>query len=239
MARTVIGDATSAGGLNIHGSIQVAGVEVVDATGVIKADIKDNLAQGSIYIGDASGITSELSIKANAKILVGNGTTAVAQSVTGDITMTNGGVVTIQDSIVKVATLTINSAAIKGLAATPAEVVASPGAGRGIILEEATIKLIPNAGDAFVENVGGSNLAFKLGDATGVQVSEDIEMTGFVTQATNYVTNTIAKKDVIGAQTAYENRSLVIHNIGAGEITGDAAGTGEFRVTVRYRIIQL
>lgn len=79
-----------------------AGAEIIavdsSGTATIKADIKDTLAQGSIYIGNASGVTSELSAKADTKILVGNGTTAAMQSLSGDATMTNAGVVTVTGS---------------------------------------------------------------------------------------------------------------------------------------------
>lgn len=51
------------------------------------------LAQGSIMIGDSDGEAAALSVKGDAKILVGNGTTATSVSVSGDITMTNAGVV--------------------------------------------------------------------------------------------------------------------------------------------------
>ena len=59
-------------------SVLNAGVltEVIAQDGTIKGDIKEALAQGSIYIGNSSGVTSELSVKTSNGILVGNGTTA-------------------------------------------------------------------------------------------------------------------------------------------------------------------
>ena len=53
------------------------------------------LAQGSILVGNASGVGAALDASASTKILIGNGTTAAAFALSGDVTMTNGGVVTI------------------------------------------------------------------------------------------------------------------------------------------------
>ena len=69
--------------------------EVIAQDGTIKGDIKEALAQGSIYIGNSSGITSELSVKTDGGILVGNGTTAEVKTLSGDATMTNAGAVTV------------------------------------------------------------------------------------------------------------------------------------------------
>lgn len=69
----------------------------VSSAGVpsIKADIKEALAQGSIYVGDASGVTSELDASGDTKMLVGNGTTITSVAMSGEVTMTNAGVATV------------------------------------------------------------------------------------------------------------------------------------------------
>lgn len=69
--------------------------EVIAQDGTIKGDIKEALAQGSIYIGNSSGVTSELSVKTDGGVLVGNGTTAEVKTLSGDITMNNAGFVTV------------------------------------------------------------------------------------------------------------------------------------------------
>lgn len=84
--------------------------EVIAQDGTIKGDIKEALAQGSIYIGNSSGITSELSVKTDGGILIGNGTTAAVKTLSGDVTMTNTGAVTIGAK--KVTTAKINDAAV-------------------------------------------------------------------------------------------------------------------------------
>ncbi len=84
--------------------------EVIAQDGTIKGDIKEALAQGSIYIGNSSGITSELSVKTSGGILIGNGTTAAVKTLSGDVTMTNAGLTSIGAK--KVTTAKINDAAV-------------------------------------------------------------------------------------------------------------------------------
>ena len=84
--------------------------EVIAQDGTIKGEIKEALAQGSIYIGNSSGITSELSVKTDGGILIGNGTTAAVKTLSGDVTMTNAGAVTIEAK--KVTTAKIDNAAV-------------------------------------------------------------------------------------------------------------------------------
>lgn len=63
------------------------------------------LAQGSIMVGDANGKGSALSVKDDAKILVGNGTTATSVAVSGDATIDNAGALTIAAGAVEAAML--------------------------------------------------------------------------------------------------------------------------------------
>lgn len=97
--------------------------EVIAQDGTIKGDIKEALAQGSIYIGNSSGITSELSVKTDGGILIGNGTTAAVKTLSGDVTMANTGAVTIGDK--KVTTAKINDAAVTATQLGEAAVTAS------------------------------------------------------------------------------------------------------------------
>lgn len=97
--------------------------EVIAQDGTIKGEIKEALAEGSIYIGNSSGITSELSVKTDGGILIGNGTTAAVKTLSGDVTMTNAGAVTIGAK--KVTTAKINDAAVTSTQLGEAAVTAS------------------------------------------------------------------------------------------------------------------
>jgi len=97
--------------------------EVIAQDGTIKGEIKEALAQGSIYIGNSSGITSELSVKTDGGILIGNGTTAAVKTLSGDVTMTNAGVTSIGAK--KVVTASINDGAVTSTQLGEAAVTAS------------------------------------------------------------------------------------------------------------------
>ena len=53
------------------------------------------LAQGSVFLGNASNEATTLDAKADGQILIGNGTTLTSQAVSGDVTIDNAGVTTI------------------------------------------------------------------------------------------------------------------------------------------------
>mgnify|MGYP001255007540 CR=1 FL=1 len=97
--------------------------EVIAQDGTIKGEIKEALAQGSIYIGNSSGITSELSVKTDGGILIGNGTTAAVNTLSGDVTMTNAGLTSIGAK--KVTTAKINDGAVTSTQLGAAAVTAS------------------------------------------------------------------------------------------------------------------
>ena len=84
--------------------------EVIAQDGTIKGEIKEALAEGSIYIGNSSGITSELSVKTEGGILIGNGTTAEVKTLSGDVTLTKDGVTSIGAK--KVVTAKIDDGAV-------------------------------------------------------------------------------------------------------------------------------
>lgn len=84
--------------------------EVIAQDGTIKGEIKEALAEGSIYIGNSSGITSELSVKTDGGILIGNGTTAAVKTLSGDVTLTKDGVTSIGAK--KVVTAKIDDGAV-------------------------------------------------------------------------------------------------------------------------------
>ncbi len=97
--------------------------EVIAQDGTIKGEIKEALAEGSIYIGNSSGITSELSVKTDGGILIGNGTTAAVKTLSGDVTMTNAGLTSIGAK--KVTTAKINDGAVTATQLGAAAVTAS------------------------------------------------------------------------------------------------------------------
>lgn len=80
------------------------------------------LAQGSVLIGNASGVATALDGKGDAKVLVGNGTTMTSVALSQDLTITNAGVVTIA-KINNLATAAEVNQVCDGNTATAAEII--------------------------------------------------------------------------------------------------------------------
>lgn len=133
--------------------------------------------------------------------------------------------------VLQTATVTIPAADLNTLNATAYELVAAPGA--GLLLEFVAAVLLLDYGTvAFTETT--DNAAVKYDSKTGVQVSQDIECTGFIDQTADTMTTAQAKINVIAAKTACENKSLVLHNTGNGEWGG--SGDSVLRCKVMYRV---
>ena len=127
----------------------------------------------------------------------------------------------------------IANVALKSLRATPKTLV--PASGNGKVLEFISAVLALAAGsNALTEST--ATLELKYQNAAGVQVSQTIEMTGFIDQTAHQVTYALPKLDPITARTGCENQPLVLHNLGAGEFGGNAANGDALRVKVAYRV---
>lgn len=131
--------------------------------------------------------------------------------------------------------VSIGAVAIKALAATPAVLAVAEGAGTMLEFVSMSLRLVSGS-EVLAEDGGGSNLAVKYTGAAGVKVSADIEMTGFITAAANADTRTRAAIDSIVAADASLNAALVLHNIGAGEITGNASDDAVLECYVSYKV---
>jgi len=104
---------------NFKGVIKQNGTTIAE-NGIIKADIQDTLATGSIYIGDNTSTTSEIDIKTTGQILIGSGTTAASKALIGDITL-------IANGTTAVVALDLEAATVTNIADT--EIMIGTGAG--------------------------------------------------------------------------------------------------------------
>jgi hypothetical protein len=128
------------------------------------------------------------------------------------------------------AEVSLSSADILALRATPKTLVSAPGAGKKLAFVGADLYLDATA-TAYVES--SANLGNKYENGSGVQVCETIEATGFIDQTADTATAARPKLDPIVAKTGCENKALVLHNLGAGEYT---TGTGTMRVKVWFYV---
>ncbi|MDD5551113.1 MAG: hypothetical protein PHS34_07635 [Candidatus Omnitrophica bacterium] len=140
--------------------------QVINQDGEIKGDIKEALAQGSIYIGNASGVTSELSVKGDTKVLVGNGTTATSVALSGDATMANTGAVTVGK---------INGVALGTTTAT---------SGNLLIASGTSWETVAMSGDITIDNTGATTIGAAKVHASMLGLLDDTEVTIGTTTAT-------------------------------------------------------
>lgn len=140
--------------------------------------------------------------------------------------------VTLAENYLRVATVTLTAAEVKALATTPIELVAAPGANKYIEFVGATLRLVAGS-EAFTET--DDNLGIKFENASGVQVSDTIECTGFIDQTVDTVTSAVPVKDAIVAESAAVNKALVLDNL-ADNFAGNASDDGALTVITAYRV---
>lgn len=137
------------------------------------------------------------------------------------------------NSVVRTATVTLSSANILALRATPITLVAAQGADTVIRYLGATLRLVYGT-SAYTESA--DNITVKYTNGSGVAVSETIEATNFIDQTANTLTSSKPALNAIVAETGASNQALVLHNTGDGEY---AAGDGTLVVYIDYQVISV
>lgn len=127
--------------------------------------------------------------------------------------------------------VTVSSAEMLTLRATPKQLVPAPGAGKILMLDSAWLQLDFNT-SAYTEST--DNMAIKYTDASGVTVSIEIEATGFVDATVDTSVRALPVLNATVANSAAENQALVLNNIGDGEY---ASGDSPVLVNIYYRVI--
>jgi len=170
----------------------------------------------------------------NGQILIGDaGGSGVANAMSGDVTITNTGVTSLAETTIKYATVNITNAQIKGLRASPKELVAAQGANK--IIEFVSAVLFLDYG-ANVLTESADNMAVRYENTTGALASQAIEATGFIDAAADTLTNALPKIDAIVAAASGLNKALVLHNTGDGEYAGNVGADTVMKVKVAYRV---
>lgn len=124
--------------------------------------------------------------------------------------------------------VTVTSAQLLALNATPQTVLAAQGAGIAIIPRKWAIR--HGTGTAYGGIAGGEDLVLKYTDASGAQAAGAIETTGFLDQTTAQIRVAGMAGAALGTPadiTPVANAALVIHLL-SGEIT-----TGDYPILVK------
>lgn len=124
-------------------------------------------------------------------------------------------------------TITLTSAQILTLNATPVSVLPAPGAGFVNVITG--VYVTKAAGTAYAGIAAGEDLAFKYTDASG-SVAATVEMTGFADSV-----NATSAWGSLPATSAFPvaNAAIVAHML-TGEIT---TGTSDFKIRLYYKTI--
>lgn len=155
-----------------------------------------------------------------------------AVSGTGVISSTNlaTGAVTsakMADDLVHSASVTLSSANILALSATPISLVAAPGAGKIIIVEGILFKMI-RTGTAYAN---GGALEFRYTDGSGAKVSADVAAAVVTTGGAGTAYAHVG--GIEASLTPVADAAIIVTNATAPFITG----TGTATVSVKYRIV--
>lgn len=139
-----------------------------------------------------------------------------------------------QDTIGCYKTVTVTSAQVLALFATPVSIIAAPGAGFATVVHRVAIH--KPAGTAYAGIAAGEDLVLKYTNASGSQVSGVIETTGFLdsTSALTAVAGMPGSTgSTAGSYLLTANAAVVLHLL-VGEIT---TGDSPLYVRVWYDVL--
>lgn len=127
--------------------------------------------------------------------------------------------------------VSISSAELLALRATPKTIVAAPGAGKMLVFHD----MLVLADNILAYTVGANDFALRYKDTAGDIISQTIDSAGLLDQVVDISTQVepIAT-DSKSPKADVENQPLVMHNTGAAEWT---VGTGALRVKIWYSVI--
>lgn len=136
-----------------------------------------------------------------------------------------------------IADITITSAQLKALNATPVQLIAAPGTNLALVCLGA-IFYLPYNTTAYATPAAASDLGIKYTNGSGAEASARVETTGLLDASSSqlrYVGE--AAKGAVGAVgdiTPVANAALVLHNLSATEYT---TGDSPLKVRVFYKVI--
>ena len=139
---------------------------ILYAKGSAVPSAKSNYEKGCIFVKTGGGVDDTFYVN------IGSATSCSFVAIENTSSTSYA---VLEESKVYTAEVTLTTANLKALRATPIQVVAAPGAGKMLEFVSATLKYNYSTA-ALTES--GCNLGFRYNDGSGLQVSETIEATG-------------------------------------------------------------
>jgi|CXWL01.1.fsa_nt_gi hypothetical protein len=195
------------------------GIALVECGGVV--------TRGQFVEADANGKAVNANIVAGALKYVGG--IALETGAAGELVPVRVQPTVIGADGVAEVEITLTTAQVKALNATPIDLVAAPGAGKVLILEGAQRAFYDFVAAAYAGIAAGEDLTIKYTDGSGA-VAATFETTGFLDQVADQ--HRIVYPSGV---TPVANAKLVAHMATGEIITGD----GPVKIKVRYRSVDM
>lgn len=230
----VVSSSAQAGVLTVG---QGGTVSIIGATDITGATTITGAAtvSSTFQVAGATTLSSTLAVNGNATIGNNSGTVAINSS-DWDIStagaMTGIASVGFDDgTVIYHKTIQCNAACIKGLKASPLELVAAPGADKFIELKSAV--LVMNYGsEALTESEDDLVIEYE----TGTDITAGIDSTSFLDQEADILKVVQPSAAVVITAANAVNKNIRLFNSGDGEFGGNASNDTTLSVRVAYRV---
>ena len=207
-----------------------AGKKRIDVVhlGIACVELGGTVTRGDWLTADATGRGVAANLAAAGAIHVGG--QAFVSGVVGDIILVRVQPIVVRsDSIISQVDVTLTAAQILALNATPIQIIAAPGAGKAIIVEDAQF-MYDFVAAAYAGIAAGEDLALKYTNGSGAQILA-VETTGFLDAVADEYRHALPGYAALGIEPV-ANAAVVAHMLTGEIITGD----GLVKVRVRYYI---
>jgi hypothetical protein len=200
-------------------NLKTAGVVSYDGAGTFSGSA---ITQHNVLVAGASNAISTVAPGTSGNVLTSNGTDWTSAAPAG-----GGSFLTVS--------ITLTNSQIKNLHGTPVEIIAAPGAGKGIALVTICSQL----------NYGGTNVfTASAAQTIGLYYNNNTTSAGTALSNTQIVANTNRKSILPGANSLLsqavgilDNVNIAAWNNNATEISGNAANNNTIDIIVAYWIV--